>query len=65
MRSVQLRYATAYLVVTGLVLILLNVYPLRFAQDLVFRTKEASVRGKAEMVASAMAGLDRLTTDGV
>ena len=65
MRSVQLRYATAYLVVTGLVLILLNVYPLRFAQNLVFRTKEASVRGKAEMVASAMAGLDRLTTDGV
>lgn len=64
-RSVQLRYAAAYLLVTGLVLILLNVYPLRFAQDLVFRTKEVSVLGKAEMVASAMAGLDRLTTDGV
>ena len=64
-RSVQLRYAAAYLLVTGMVLILLNVYALRFAQDLVFRTKEVSVLGKAEMVASAMAGLDRLTADGV
>ncbi len=64
-RSVQLRYAAAYLVVTMLVLVLLNVYPLDFAQDMVFRSKEASVVSKAEMVASAMAGLDRLTNDGV
>lgn len=64
-RSVQLRYAAAYLVVMVLVLILLNVYPLYFSQDMIFRSKEASVVSKAEMVASAMAGLDRLTNDGV
>ncbi len=61
----QLRYAAAYLLVTMLVLLLLNTYPLDFARDLVFRTKEASVMGKAEMVASAMKGLDRLTSEGV
>jgi len=64
-RSLQLRYAAAYLVVTVLVLLLLNTYPLHFSQDMVFRSKEASVVSKAEMVASAMAGLDRLTNDGV
>ena len=64
-RSIQLRYAAAYLVVTVLVLVLLNVYPLSFSQDMVIRSKETSVVTKAEMVASAMAGLDRLTNDGV
>jgi len=63
--SLQLRYAAAYLLTTAIVCVFLNTYPIRFSQDLVFQTKQASVMGKAEMVASALAGLDRLASDGV
>ena len=62
--SLQLRYAAVYLLTTALVSVFLNTYPIRFSQELVFQTKQASMMGKAEMVASALAGLDRLAADG-
>ena len=49
--------------ISGLLLILLlllNTYPLTSSRDAVFLEKKSSLTGQATVVASALAGLDRL-----
>ncbi len=49
----------------AILLITLNIYPLSMSRDLVFQSKQSSLSGKASVVASALTGLEYLTTDGV
>lgn len=54
--------------ISGLLLILLlllNTYPLTSSRDAVFLEKKSSLTGQATVVASALAGLDRLDGDSV
>lgn len=44
---------------------MLNIYPVSMSRDMVFKSKEKSISSTASMVASALTGLEYLTSDGV
>lgn len=62
--NIQLQFALSYLVIIIIVLLLLNTYPLLASQNLVFQSKQ-SILTEAKMVASNLAELETLETDGV
>ena len=64
-RSLQAKYALTYLVVIAAVLALMNTYPLLSSQQISFRGKQTSLQSQASVVASALAGPDGLSEDGV
>lgn len=64
-RSLQTRYALTYIVVIAAVLVLLNTYPVLASQQLVFQSKQTSLQSQATVIASALAGPDGLSRDGV
>lgn len=64
-RSLQTRYALTYIVVIAAVLVLLNTYPVLASQQLVFQSKQTSLQSQAAVIASALAGPDGLSRDGV
>lgn len=63
--SIQAKYAVTYLMVIATVVVLLNTYPLLMAQDMVFKSKEASLQKQTAVVASALAVSESLTPEGV
>ncbi len=63
--SLQMKYAASYLVIFIVVLILLNTYPLRASQDLLFASKRDSLKSQASVMASALMELESLTSDQV
>ena len=63
--SMQVKYALTYIAVIGAVLALLNTYPVLVSQDLIFKSKQASLQSQTAVVASALAGLESLTAEGV
>ena len=64
-RSLQTKYALTYLVVIAAVLALLNTYPVLVSQKMVFQSKQTSLQSQAAVVASALAGPDALSQEGV
>ena len=44
---------------------LLNTYPLLVSQDLVFKSKETSLRGSIKLIEASLSGLETLTVDNV
>ena len=46
-------------------LVLLNTYPLRVSQDLVFRSKENALQNSVSVMVYSLSGLDRLTEENV
>ncbi len=46
-------------------LLLLNTYPLRVSQDLVFRSKAATLQSSVSVMVYSLSGLDRLTEENV
>ena len=46
-------------------LILLNTYPLLVSQDLVFKSKETSLRGSVKLIEASLSGLETLTEENV
>lgn len=64
-RSIQVKYALTYIVVIAAVLVLLNTYPVLASQDLIFRSKQVSLQSQTAVVASALAGLESLSPEGV
>lgn len=64
--SLQAQFTAAVVVIFAAVLILLNNYPVLVYQDLVFQSKRTSLmQGQASVIASALAGPEVLTADGV
>ncbi len=64
-RSLQTKYALTYLVVIAAVLALLNTYPVLVSQKMVFQSKQTSLQSQTAVVASALAGPDALSQEGV
>jgi signal transduction histidine kinase len=64
-RSLRVKYAMTYLVVIAAVLLLLNTYPVLASQRMVFQSKQTSLQSQASVVASALAGPDGLSQEGV
>lgn len=58
--SSQLRYAAAYVLITAVVLLFLNIYAPRMMENLVFRSQRTSMEDKAELMASALSTYERL-----
>lgn len=61
----QVKYALTYIAVIAAVLVLLNTYPVLASQNLIFKSKQTSLQNQAAVVASALAGLENLTSEGV
>lgn len=64
-QSLQVKYALSYIVVIAAVLALLNTYPVLTSQDLVFKSKHTTLQSQTAVMASALAGLENLTAEGV
>lgn len=60
-----MKYAITYLTIIAAVLVLLNTYPVRTSQQMVFQTKQVSLQSQASLMASALAGPDGLSVEGV
>ncbi len=64
-RSLRTKYILTYLVIIAAVLALLNTYPVLVSQTMVFQSKQTSLQSQASVVASALAGPDALSQEGV
>ena len=64
-RSLRVKFAITYLAIIAAVLALLNTYPVRTSQQMVFQTKQVSLQSQAALMASALAGPDGLSAEGV
>lgn len=63
--SIQVKYALTYIVVIAAVLVLLNTYPVLTSENLIFKSKQVSMESQTAVMASALAGLESLTSEGV
>ena len=63
--SLQVKYALSYLVIFAVVLVLLNTYPVLASQDLLFASKQDSLKSQAAVIASALMELESLSSDQV
>ena len=64
-RSIQMKYALAYLTVIAVIILLLNTYPLVMAQNMVFQSKESSLKRQALAIGTALGVTETLTAEGV
>ena len=65
LRSIQTKYALTYILVVAAILLILNTYPVLKAQDMVFTSKESSLKRQALTIGSAIAVSETLTVEGV
>ena len=65
MRSLRFRFIAFVAILLILLLILLNTYPLISSRDAIYEEKRSSMSGQAAVVASSLAGLDRLSEESV
>ncbi|MCI2105197.1 MAG: HAMP domain-containing histidine kinase [Intestinimonas sp.] len=64
-RSLQFKFAALFILLIAAVLLVLNTYPVLASQDLVFQSKQNFLQNQANMVGSALAAAENLTTDNV
>ena len=64
-RSIQTKYALTYILVVAAILLVMNTYPLLMAQNMVFSSKESSLKRQALTIGSAIAVSETLTEEGV
>lgn len=65
MRSLRFQFIAFIAALLAILLLLLNTYPLISSRDAVFEEKRSSLSAQAAVVASSLAGLDRLGGDSV
>ena len=63
--SLQVKFGLSYILIIAAVLLLLNTYPLRVSQDLVFRSKEATLESSVSVMVYSLSDLDHLTEENV
>ena len=63
--SLQVKFGLSYILIIAAVLLLLNTYPLRVSQDMVFRSKEATLESSVSVMVYSLSGLDHLTEENV
>lgn len=64
-RSIQTKYVLTYLLVVGVIVLVLNTYPLLMAQKMMFSSKEDTLKRQALTIGSALAVSGSLTAEGV
>ena len=65
MRSLRFRFFAFIAALLLVLLVLLNTYPLLSSRDAVFEEKRSAMTGQAAVIASSLAGLDRLSGDSI
>ncbi len=60
-----MKFCVSYLAVIAGVLLLLNTYPLRVSQDLVFRSKATTLQNSVSVMVYSLSGLDVLNEENV
>ncbi|MDD6159769.1 MAG: two-component sensor histidine kinase, partial [Oscillospiraceae bacterium] len=63
--SVRTKFALTYILVVAIILIIMNTYPIIMAQNMVFTSKESSLKRQALTIGSALAVSETLTQEGV
>ena len=63
--SLQVKFGLSYILIIAAVLLLLNTYPLRVSQNLVFRSKEATLESSVSVMVYSLSDLDHLTEENV
>ena len=61
----QLKFGLSYILLIAAVLVLLNTYPLLVSEDLVFRSKAATMENSVSVMVSSLANLESLTEENV
>ena len=61
----QFRYATIYVIITSIVLLFLNIYSSERSQELLYRSKEASMVERCLITASSIGDVEIMNTDTV
>ena len=61
----RLKFGLSYILVIAAVLVVLNIYPPLVSEDLVFRSKVATLQSSVSVIVSSLSGLERLTEDNV
>ena len=64
-RSIQAKYALTYLLVVAAILIVMNTYPVLMAENMVFTSKESTLRRQALVIGSTLSVSETLTKEGV
>ena len=60
-----MKFGLSYILVIAAVLVLLNTYPLLVSEDLVFRSKAATMQSSVSVMVSSLSGLEKLTKENV
>lgn len=63
--KLQTKFGLSYILIIVAVLIVLNSYPLLVSENMMFRSKKASLSGSVKVVESALSGMAELTEDSV
>ena len=64
-RSIQAKYALTYLLVVVTILLVMNTYPLLMVENMVFSSKESTLKRQALVIGSALAVSETLTRESV
>ncbi len=64
-RSIQAKYALTYLLVVAAILIVMNTYPVLMAENMVFASKESTLRRQALVIGSTLSVSETLTRESV
>ena len=64
-RSLQTRLALGYVCIIGVLLVLMNTYPLLMNQNLIFRAKQTALTNQAALVTNTLVTADDLTPEAV
>ena len=64
-RSIRFKYALTYLLVVAAILIVMNTYPLIMAENMVFASKQSTLRQQALVIGSTLSVSETLTREGV
>ncbi len=64
-RSIQTKYALTYLLVVAAIVLVMNTYPLFMTQNMVFSSKENTLKRQALTIGNALAVSESLSAEGV
>ena len=63
--SLQVKFGLSYVAIIIAVLVLMNTYPLTASEDLVFRSKESTLKNSVSVMTTALMGKETLTEENV
>ena len=63
--SLQVKFGVSYIAIIIAVLVLMNTYPLTASEELVFRSKESTLKNSVSVMTTALTGLETLTEENV